>query len=173
MIFVGRIHPIKNLDYILSILQHTRANTRLTIVGSIEDKAYWQKCEGLIRALPAHISINWLGERPNHELPAIIAQQHIFVLPTKGENFGHAIFEALVLGKPVLISDQTPWRNLPQAKAGWDISLDEPDLFGEAIEQAAALNQEQYNELVQETFNFAKRHIEETNIPGKYKTLFS
>ncbi len=173
MIFVGRIHPIKNLDYLLSVLQTTQANTGLTIVGSLEDKAYWEKCTELIHGLPGNISVNYLGEQPNHQLPAIIAQHHIFVLPTKGENFGHAIFEALGLGKPVLISDQTPWRGLEKAGAGWDISLDQPGLFNQAIEQAAALGQDQYSELVRETFNFAGKHVEESNISQKYKTLFS
>ena len=35
-----------------------------------------------------------------------------FLLPTGGENFGHAIFEALSCGVPALISDRTPWRDL-------------------------------------------------------------
>jgi glycosyltransferase involved in cell wall biosynthesis len=173
MIFVGRIHPIKNLDYLLSLLRNIKAHIRLSIVGAAEDQAYWQQCESLIAKLPENIAVKWEGERPNNELPALIASQHIFVLPTKGENFGHAIFEALALGKPVLISDQTPWKNLQAAGAGWDIPLDRSIDFVTAIEQAAALDQYQYNALASEAFNFAKRHNAEIDIPEKYKMLFS
>ncbi|WP_431212332.1 glycosyltransferase family 4 protein [Puia sp. P3] len=112
MIFVGRVHPIKNPDFLLDVLGGVKAKVNLTIVGSCEDPEFWQQCEKMIRDLPANISVNYAGEMPNHQLPDIIARHHIFTLPTRGENFGHAIFEALVLGKPVLISDQTPWRGL-------------------------------------------------------------
>ena len=40
-----------------------------------------------------------------------IKEQHLFVLPTFGENYGYAIFESLAIGRPVLISDQTRRRN--------------------------------------------------------------
>jgi glycosyltransferase involved in cell wall biosynthesis len=46
-------------------------------------------------------------------------------MTTWGENFGHAIAEALQHGKPVIISDRTPWRNLRDVQAGWDLPLQE------------------------------------------------
>ena len=67
-------------------------------------------------------------------------------MPTLGENYGHAIFEAMTTGVPVMISDQTPWRNLEQMKVGWDIPLQMKDKFREAITQAAGWNQEEYDE---------------------------
>ena len=38
----------------------------------------------------------------------------LFVFPTLGENFGHVIYESLMCGTPVLVSDNTPW--LPDKK---------------------------------------------------------
>ena len=49
---------------------------------------------------------------------------HLFALLTLGENFGHAIGEALRAGCPVLISDQTPWTDVVATGAG--VVLDEP-----------------------------------------------
>ena len=66
-------------------------------------------------------------------------QIDLFLLPTRGENFGHAIFDALEVGLPVLISDQTPWRELEQIGAGWSLSLADPDRFAAAIDRMAAL----------------------------------
>ena len=37
------------------------------------------------------------------------------ILPTKGENFGHVIAESLSASLPVIISQNTPWRNLQLA----------------------------------------------------------
>jgi hypothetical protein len=34
------------------------------------------------------------------------------------------ILESLSAGRPVLISDQTPWRELEKDRCGWDVSLE-------------------------------------------------
>ena len=126
-----------------------------------------------IASLPAHIRVDHPGEIPNEQLPAITARHHIFVLPTRGENFGHAIFEALLLGKPALISDQTPWRDLQQAGAGWDLSLAQPDAFRQAIERAAAFDQQEYTRWSQNARAFAEQHLNRGNIKEQYLKLFS
>jgi glycosyltransferase involved in cell wall biosynthesis len=173
MIFIGRIHPIKNLDYLLQLLKEARSQVRLTIVGSMEDGSFWKKCSEIIEGLPANIAVEYLHEKPNHELPDIMARHHIFTLPTKGENFGHAIFEALTLGKPVLISDQTPWRKLEAAKAGWDLPLDEPALFLRAIEQAAGFDQQEYDNWRGGAEKYVQDYIDRLDIKKEYLKLFS
>ncbi|HWK05453.1 MAG TPA: glycosyltransferase family 4 protein [Puia sp.] len=173
LIYIGRVHPIKNLDYLLNILKGIAASLRLTIVGSLEDKAFWESCQKIIQELPENITVRYAGEMPNHQLPAITAEHHVFVLPTKGENFGHAIFEALSLGKPVLISDQTPWRELEISKAGWDLPLNRPDLFRQAIAQAAAFRQEEYADWCGDTLNYIRKYIGQLNLKEEYLKLFS
>jgi glycosyltransferase involved in cell wall biosynthesis len=173
LLFIGRIHPIKNLDYLLEVLNEVSCRIRLTIVGSIEEPSYWEKCQEIIRLLPAHIAVTYAGEIPHHDLPPIIARHHIFALPTQGENFGHAIFEALILGRPVLISDQTPWRCLTAAKAGWDLPLNEPDLFRKCIAGAGELDQEQFDEWCRSTRKFARSFIENSDTKQQYLDLFT
>jgi glycosyltransferase involved in cell wall biosynthesis len=173
MIFVGRIHPIKNLDFLLHTLREVKARIQLTIAGSAENRVYWETCRKLIAELPSQIRVEYVGEIPNHALPAIIARHHIFVSPTQGENFGHAIFEALTLGKPALISDQTPWKDLRDAEAGWDIPLDRPGDFREAIEQAAAFGREDYERWSRSARRFAQEYIDRSNLLEEYQKLFS
>lgn len=173
MIFVGRVHPIKNPDYLLDVLDTVKAKVSLTIVGSCEDKEFWQQCEKKIRDLPVNIDVTYAGEMPNHQLPDIIARHHIFTLPTRGENFGHAIFEALVLGKPVLISDQTPWRGLTAKKAGWDLPLGEPDGFRRVIEEVAGFGQAEYEQWCMATRRYMEDYMSGLNIKDEYLKLFS
>ncbi|HLY70254.1 MAG TPA: glycosyltransferase [Puia sp.] len=173
MVFVGRIHPIKNLGYLLFVLKEILSAVNLSIVGSMEDKSFWESCNKIIKELPSNISVKYLGEIPNHQLAPIISKHHIFILPTKGENFGHAIFEALSQGKPILISNQTPWRNLQQSKVGWDLSLKEPHLFLEAIEQAASFDQQEYNEWSQNAWNYAYNYTSQLHLRTDYLNLFN
>ena len=173
MIFIGRIHPIKNLLFLLDCLETIETNVLLSIVGNIEDGNYWQQCLLKIKAMPSNITIDMKKDVPHNELKTILLHHHIFVLPTKGENFGHAIFEALTLGKPVIISDQTPWRQLYNKKAGWDISLNEPAMFKKAMEEAISWDQLIYNEWSRNAWQLAKLFVEKTDALSNYKTLFS
>ena len=102
-----------------------------------------RQLDALIAALPPHVRVQWHGETPNEGVVAAMAKTDLFFLPTAGENFGHAIFEALSSGVPALISDQTPWRQLEAAKAGWDLPLAQSDRWVAAIDGFAAASSEQ------------------------------
>ena len=67
-------------------------------------------------------------------------------MPSRSENFGHAIFEALCAGTPVLIGDRTPWQDLETAKAGFDIPLPDPAALAAAIDRLAAMTRAEYAE---------------------------
>lgn len=69
-----------------------------------------------------------------------VANYDLFILPTRGENFGHAIAESLLAGTPVLIADTTPWRGLEAAKAGADLPLDDREQWLRFLRTFAALD---------------------------------
>lgn len=173
MIFIGRIHPIKNLHYLLSSLRDVKQQVHLTVIGSLEDVNYWQLCQKLIEELPANILVDYKGELSHDLLSPLILQHDLFVLPTTGENFGHAIFEALAAGRPVLISDQTPWKSLSQYKAGWDLPLSAPQEFTGTIEKVAAMNNDELNEWCRGAWNYCNSYIDTSGIKEKYLQLFS
>lgn len=173
VIFIGRLHPIKNLDFLLQLLAGVHGNIKLTVVGSEEDKAYTGRCKAMASALPAHMNVRFLGEIPNKELPVIIKEHHIFALPTKGENFGHAIFEALAAAKPVLISDQTPWRQLERIQAGWDLALNRQDLFKKALQTAVDFDQKQYDSWTRGAWEHANAAGAKNKLKESYHNLFN
>jgi glycosyltransferase involved in cell wall biosynthesis len=173
ILFIGRIHPIKGLDILLRVLKQVNQKIRLTVVGNPEDPAYLDVCKKLIQALPDEVTVTFTNEVPHDEVSHLIKQHHIFCLPTKGENFGHAIFESLAAGRPVLISDQTPWRNLKRYKAGWDLSLNDPAKFIEVIEECASMNEEQFNEWCEGAWQFCNSYIEASDTRQQYLKLFS
>jgi glycosyltransferase involved in cell wall biosynthesis len=172
IIYVGRIHPIKNLDFLIRALQNVSGKLSLTVVGNMEDAEYWEKCEAIIRTLPSNITVTYTGEMPNEHLQSVLSRHHIFSLPTLGENFGHAIFEALCVGKPVLISDQTPWKGLAEKKAGWDLALNDPESFTRVIKQLTDLEQEAYNEFSRHAWKYADDFSKTNNLKEEYLKLF-
>lgn len=139
LVFMSRIAKIKNLNGALEILRGVKAHVELDIYGALEDAVYWKQCGDLIRQLPPNISANYRGVVAMDAVHSTLSRYDALLLPTFGENFGHAIFEALSAGCPVLVSDQTPWRNLESDQAGFDIPLGQPAKFRSVIEQWAAM----------------------------------
>jgi len=171
-IFAGRIVPIKNLLYLVQCLKDITQKISLTIVGPVENEGYWQKCIAAMKELPEHIQVRYDGAKNNNELKALIKQHHLFISPTTGENFGHGIFEALLAGRPVLISDQTPWLNLNEVKAGWDYPLSKPGLFVQAMNEAAHFTQDQFDEYAKAAWQYACSFISKPDLVTPYKNLF-
>lgn len=173
ILFVGRLHPIKNLDYLICCIQGIEGNIKLTIIGSREDAAYWAVCEAQIARLGPTIKVNYLGEQAHTVIIAELNKHHIFALPTRGENFGHAIFEALSQGRPVLISDQTPWQQLSEVKAGWVHPLADKAAFTASIRQALLWNDTEYGLWAAAALARAKEFVERSASEAGYNKLFS
>lgn len=144
LVFLGRISPVKGLDVALEALALVTERVDFTIYGPISDPAYWARCEQLITTLPENVTAHRDGEIANEEVPAVMAAQDALLLPSRSENFGHAIFEALAAGTPVLIGEKTPWRGLAEAKAGFDIALPDPPALAASIDTLAQLTAGEY-----------------------------
>jgi glycosyltransferase involved in cell wall biosynthesis len=107
--FYSRISYKKNLTYLIEILTNVKRNIILDIYGPIEDKNYWDECKKMINLLPGNIKCNYLGILTPENVSKYLYNYDLFLFPTLGENFGHVIFESMIAGTPVFISDQTPW----------------------------------------------------------------
>ncbi len=171
-VFIARIFPIKNLLFLLKALARVTAGVELTVIGPVEDAGYWEECRKEIDRLPANIRVAYAGPKRNDELMPILQQHHLFVLPTTGENFGHSIFEAFLAGRPVLISDQTPWLDLASKKIGWALSLGDSDAFVEAVGQAADWDQAQFLEWARSAWLYAHVFIKNPELQRQYLNLF-
>ena len=135
--FLSRIARMKNLDFALRALESVRARVHFRVYGPREDEGYWNKCVDLATKLPPNVRMTYEGVVPPERVGATIAENDLFFLPTRGENFGHALSEALSAGVPVLTSDRTPWRHLEEAGVGWDLPLTDSGAFARVIDQAA------------------------------------
>jgi glycosyltransferase involved in cell wall biosynthesis len=172
LVSISRIASEKNIKYLIELLKEIKGNVSLNIFGMIKNEAYLKECENIIKTLPSNITVNIAGEIPSHLIKEKLQENDFFILPTLGENFGHAIYEALSTGTPVIISDKTPWRNLEQQKAGWDIPLDKPEKFIEVLNKCAAMDNDEYQQWRNGAYNFAKKYYEENDVIEKYLEMF-
>jgi len=141
-VFISRISPKKNLAVVIEMLSQVRGDVSLDIYGPIDDSSYWKTCQRVIAQRCGLLRVEYQGALGYEQVQNALAGCDAFVFPTLGENFGHVILESLLAGCPVVISDQTPWRELAAKKAGWDLPLREPGRFIEVLQALANMGEE-------------------------------
>jgi glycosyltransferase involved in cell wall biosynthesis len=175
MVYLSRIIPKKNILFFLGLLNQMPEDIpiQFDIYGEVEDIDYWEKAKQIIGSFRANIKTNIYEAVPHAEVNAVLESNHIFVLPSKGENFGHAIFESWSAGRPCLISDKTPWHQLSKELTGWDLPLENERLWLNAIIEAAYWDQSSFDSWCRASREFAERHVGQFNLKAEYVRMFA
>ncbi|SEI76952.1 Glycosyltransferase involved in cell wall bisynthesis [Alkalibacterium gilvum] len=153
IVFLSRITQKKNLDYALKSLNNISKYIEFDIYGTIEEENYWRECKKIISNLPNNIRVNYRGELSNDKVISTLSRYDLFYFPTKSENYGHVISEALQASIPVLISDQTPWQDIVIQKYGWIYKLESPSSFSKQIEELIDTDTLSHNTIKRDIFN--------------------
>lgn len=148
-VFLSRVSKMKNLEGAIDILAGVSCPMAFDIYGITDDADYWRQCQDRLSRLPDHVAARYLGVVVPDQVETVLAGYDFLLLPSLGENYGHVIREALSSGLPVLISDQTPWRDLQAANAGADFPLDDTQAFVDWIEALYRLTPSQQDAMRQ------------------------
>lgn len=140
LVSVARIAVEKNTLFAIERLRGVQGRVTFDLFGPIYDEAYWDQCRKAIATLPPHVQVAHHGPVAPEAVPALLGRYHALFMPSAGENFGHTMLEALTAGRPLLISDRTPWRGLEARQAGWDLPLEQPERFTAAVEALCAMD---------------------------------
>ena len=109
LVYYGLIVENKGLLTLIQTLKSLNYTVSLDIYGSVKDQTYWKLCQQELNTNNSLATFNYKGHANPADSQTILAGYDALVLLTKGENFGHSIYEALSVGTPVIISDKTPW----------------------------------------------------------------
>lgn len=173
IVFLSRIARMKNLDYALRVLAKSRVKIQFDMWGTLEDAVYWEECQDLIRAISGHVEVRYRGAVDHSEVHRILSTYDLLFFPTRGENYGHVIAEAVSVGTPVLLSDQTPWRNLRREGVGWDLPLENGETaFLQAIEEALHKVRLERVAWRQRVFDFATDRLNDPSLLEANRALF-
>lgn len=143
LVSIGRIAPEKGTLHGIKALQDVQGIIELDLYGTCYNTDYWKQCEQVISQLPANIQVRYNGVCPTEEVSTKLAAAHALLLPSEGENYGHAIVESFAQGRPVIISKHTPWKSLSEVQAGWDVDYES---LPQVIADLVAMDQANYDE---------------------------
>lgn len=171
LVYIARIHPTKNTLKAIEWLRGLSGNVQYDIYGSIEDEMYWKQCQDAIAILPQNIIVRYKGVIEHDQVASTIAGYHVYYMPTTGENFGHSIVEAMIMGKPVVISDQTPWTDVND-NGGFAISLNDEKAFVSALDELVEMNIDKYSVLSGQIEKYVKGKLNIDDIIHQYIIAF-
>lgn len=164
MCFVGRIVKNKNLYIAIKAAVEAKERIYFDIYGAVQDVEYWETCKQLIETAPDNIKVKYCGVLSPSQMRLTYAKYDCLISPTRFENYGQSIVEAMLHDVPVIISrGTTPWDEIADYGVGYVRDIDNVAKFTEAINEIAFMDKEQYEELVKrlrgyclKTFNFEK-----------------
>jgi len=170
---IALISPMKNHLEVLNALMEVKGSVQWHIYGPVKDEAYWEVCKKQIALLPTTVQVHYHNEMPPDRLSKAMEQFQVFIMPSKSENFGHALAEALSAGKPVITTTSTPFNDLEKHKAGYSIELNElkPGLVN-SIQQLIDMNEQAFAELCINAKKYADKQFQIHKLVEQYQSLF-
>ncbi len=132
LLFLGRIHPVKGVDVLLSAwaaVMDRFPDWRLLIVGTDTGWGVQGNYLEQMKVLAAKLEIKrmeFVGPLYGEDKLSVYREAELFVLPTRSENFGMTVAEALAAGTPAIVTKGAPWQGLQTNSSGWwiDIGID-------------------------------------------------
>jgi len=126
LLFLSRLDRKKGLDVLLPAFARVRnelPTSRLVIAGS-GDSSYEKEMRALTRQHDLESCVEFVGFVDGSQRMELFRSSSLFVLPSREENFGLAVVEAMAVGLPVVVThgvDLSP--DIEQAGAGVAVEL--------------------------------------------------
>lgn len=173
-VFVSRISRKKNLDVAIQAIQKLKTEKKIEfdIYGAIDGVEYFDSIKSSFIE-DNNIKISYKGVLEPKEIVDVFAKANFMLLPTKHENFGHVIIESWANGCPVIISDNTPWKELQSKKLGWEIDISNLNRYYAVVQESVELKNEYYLEMVKASYQYFTNEVCDNKIVNDNLKLFS
>ncbi|SVE20371.1 uncharacterized protein METZ01_LOCUS473225, partial [marine metagenome] len=102
-------------------------NCSLEICGYYEDIQYYNHLRNTIKKLGLK-NVFFSKKVSGLEKKEKYLENDVFILPSKSENFGLVIAEAMSYGLPVITSNKTPWEVIKKNNYGWVTNLNKDEI---------------------------------------------
>ena len=158
--FLGRFHPIKNIESIIRAWAKLRLSDSELLLYGDGDPEYVASLRALVRTTDSP-NVRFMGFVNGRDKYEALARLDILCAPSYQENFGMSIAEALLAGTPVIASTGTPWEELNSRHCGWwgDNTVEKlSKYFQAAIEKKSELVAmgERGRQLIEENYSSQK-----------------
>ena len=78
-----------------------------------------------------------------------------------------------MISRPVLISNKTPWQNLNEKQAGWEVDITTENCLVNYIEEATMWTQQEFEGYCKGAWQVANEYISNPQLIEDYNKLFN
>jgi len=172
IVCIARIAKIKNILLAIQAVRQSRGKVTFDIYGPVEDGFYWRECLKAIGAFgSSEATIEYKGILQPETVRKTLKKYHVFILLSKGENFSHSIYEALASGRPLIISDATPWNGMLDPAVTNTTEVGSLPSVVEKLNAFVDMGEARLRELVKLTLRSVET-LKDFNRPAHYEALF-
>jgi len=136
---LSRIHPVKGLLDLVEAWHAVRPHGWRMVIAGGDENGHLDEVRTEIGKRKLEHEFTFVGEVRDEAKWDLYRSADLFVLPTKSENFGIVIAEALAAGTPVITTKGTPWEELQTHRCGWWVEPNAGAVAG-ALRQACNLS---------------------------------
>lgn len=173
VLFIARILENKNLKYAIELVSQLKQDVEFDIYGPLENAEYWKQCEEAIAESPDNISITYKGQLNPAEAKTIYLSYDCMVFPTRFENYGQVIAEALNHDCiPVISQGTTPWDDINDYVAPLAFKIGDDAGFITALSHIADADAAEYTELIRKLRAYASAKTNSEEIKAQYIAAF-
>lgn len=106
---VCRLVSLKNLDLVISALSKIDLDYEYSIYG---DGPEFSNLNKLVERLNLNSKIKFYGHINNNEIPKLLSENHIFIMPSFPESLGKAYLEAMAVGLTIIASKHSGMKGI-------------------------------------------------------------
>lgn len=169
---VSRVAEEKNSLFAIEVLNKMKTKVTVHWIGDSVNPDYFQHFKQQVGLLPTSIDFEFHGGQSKRFIHQILDESSFFFLPTLGENFGHAIFEALAAGCPSVIGENTPFRQIEDYKCGALVNLKDVKNTAEILDQHISMPLENFKTYSLNAQRFALEIFQAAEAKAAYKSIW-
>jgi len=103
ILFVGALHPVKGLTYLVEAMKIIRdKNKQLILVGDGKERDH---LKDLVKKYGLEKCVIFIGKVPNDKVFKYMMASDVFVLPSLSEGFPNVVLEAMASGLPIVATN--------------------------------------------------------------------
>ncbi|KAF0242040.1 MAG: hypothetical protein FD180_4127, partial [Planctomycetota bacterium] len=118
-LFLGRLVPNKGLADLVEAWAALRPRGWRVRVAGPDDAGHMVEIRAQAARSGVERDFEFTGTLEEDAKWRALEEADLFVLPTRGENFGMSIAEALAAGVPVITTRGAPWPGIAERRCGW------------------------------------------------------
>ncbi len=136
LLFLGRVSWKKGLDRLIPALVHC-PGVELRIAGN-DEEGLRPELERLAGEAGVAGRVVFLGPVAGDEKASLLRRAAVFVLPSRSENFGNAVLEAMAAGCPVAVTPEVGLAETVRETGAGIVVMGDPVRLGEALRDLLA-----------------------------------